>query len=69
MKAKLIIDMPKNCEECPLQAMFFDSEYSLKKGIKHISCRLRLDKATLVGGGRPDYCKLQEVEDESNIHN
>ena len=69
MKAKITIDMPNGCEECPLQSMFFDSEWNIQKEIRHISCRLRKDRATIVGGGIPDYCPLEEVKDESNTTN
>lgn len=65
-KAKLIIDMPNGCEDCPLRAMFFDSDWNIQRGIKHYSCRLRLDRCNVAGTGRPDYCPLVETKERTS---
>lgn len=66
MKAKIIIDMPKGCEDCPFNSLFFDSEWNIKRGIKSYSCRLHLDKVNVAGSGIPEYCPLEEEKDENN---
>lgn len=66
-KAKLIIDMPNGCEDCPLHSIFFDSDWNIQRGVRHMSCRLNLDRATEVGKGIPAYCPLEEIN-ESNTN-
>ena len=46
MKAKLIIDTPKSCSECPLQDMEYRVDYTglwcypLKEPIRHLTNRI-----------------------------
>lgn len=65
MKARLIIDMPTDCSECPVRAIFFDSDWNIQRGVRHMSCRLNLDRVTEIGKGIPSYCPLEEIN-ESN---
>ena len=67
MKVGLIIDKPGECSECPVREIFFDSEWSIKQGVRHMSCRLNLDRATEVGKGIPAYCPLKSLPQRKKL--
>ena len=54
-----MIDKPADCSKCPVREIFFDSDWNIKQGIRHMSCRLNLDRATEIGKGIPAYCPLK----------
>ena len=63
MKVILMIDKPADCSKCPVREIFFDSDWNIKQGIRHMSCRMNLDRVTEVGKGIPAYCPLVEIND------
>ena len=58
-----MIEKPIDCSSCPLREIFFDSDWSIKQGIRHLSCRMNLDRVTEIGKGIPAYCPLVEIND------
>ena len=54
MKAILIIEMPKNCNDCP--CAYFDAEY-----VDADYCGVTADKIKYNAISRPDWCPLRPL--------
>lgn len=63
MKAKLVMDMPENCTQCPLEMDVEDTQGNHWEGNICRACGLRNEDMNK----KPDWCPLEQIQEVEEL--